>query len=196
MMQVIAFINWVRCASGSALQCFSFLISNISLNHICISFNDVQHYNMLQMSCKVIGWLGLLAPHSGCRVSLWGQKGAFLAQTGPLRVLSCPEEVQYQSKVCGNHESNTVRAAGGSRVQIWSLGPPEDLQGHQKESIFSFSESNDFFYLISKREGGSHWINNFLTEKMASKIQSFVGPTLTCLVYSEHQGEVSVRRAC
>ena len=116
------------------------------------------------MSCQVIGLLGLLALHSGCPRPLLGQKAAFWAKTVPLWVLGGPEEVQYQSKVCGNHESNTVRAASGSRVQVWSPGPSEDLQGHQKESIFSFSESNDFFYLISKREGGSHWINNFLTE--------------------------------
>ena len=131
MMQVIAFINWVRCASGSALQCFSFLISNISLNHICISFNKEQH-NLLHMSCQVFGLLGLLALHSGCPRPPWGQKAAFWAKTVPLRVLGGPEEAQYQSKVCGNHDSNTDGAASGSRDQIWSTGPSKDLQGHEK----------------------------------------------------------------
>ena len=131
MMQVIAFINWVRCASGSALQCFSSLISNISLNHICISFNKEQH-NLLHMSCQVIGLLGLLALHSGCPRPPWGQKAAFWAKTVPLRVLGGPEEAQYQWKVCGNHDSNTDGAASGSRDQIWSPGPFKDLQGHQK----------------------------------------------------------------
>ena len=34
----------------------------------------------------------------------------------PLRVLGGPEEAQYQSKVCGNHDSNTDRAASGSNI--------------------------------------------------------------------------------
>ena len=75
------------------------------------------------MSCQVIGLLGLLALHSGCPRPPWGQKAACWAKTVPLRVLGGPEEAQYQSKVCGNHDSNTDGAASGSRDQIWSPGP-------------------------------------------------------------------------
>ena len=70
------------------------------------------------MSCQVIGLLGLLALHSGCPRPPLGQKAAFWAKTVPLRVLGGPEEAQYQSKVCGNHDSNTDGAASGSRDQI------------------------------------------------------------------------------
>ena len=84
------------------------------------------------MSCQVIGLLGLLALHSGCPRPPWGQKAACWAKTVPLRVLGGPEEAQYQSKVCGNHDSNTDGAASGSRDKIWSPGPSKDIKGHQK----------------------------------------------------------------
>ena len=89
------------------------------------------------MSCQVIGLLGLLALHSGCPRPPWGQKGAFWPKTVPLRVLGGPEEAQYQSKVCGNHDSDTDGAASGSRDQIWSPGPSKDLQGHQKGALWA-----------------------------------------------------------
>ena len=90
------------------------------------------------MSCQVIGLLGLLALHSGCPRPPLGQKAAFWAKTVPLKVLGGPEEAQYQSKVCGNHDSNTNGAASGSRDQIWSTGPSKDLQGHQKGNFGHF----------------------------------------------------------
>ena len=96
------------------------------------------------MSCQVIGLLGLLALHSVCPRPPWGQKGAFWPKTVPLRVLGGPEEAQYQSKVCGNHDSDTDGAASGSRDQIWSSGPSKDLQGHQKGALWA---QRDTFFL-------------------------------------------------
>ena len=96
------------------------------------------------MSCQVFGLLGLLALHSGCPRPPWGQKGAFWPKTVPPRVLGSPEEAQYQSKVCSNHDSDTDGAASGSRDQIWSPGPSKDLQGHQKGALWA---QRDTFFL-------------------------------------------------
>ena len=104
------------------------------------------------MSCQVIGLLGLLALHSGCPRPPWGQKAACWAKTVPLRVLGGPEEAQYQSKVCGNHDSNTDGAASGSRDQIWSTGPSKDLQGHM---IWIRLSQTDQLVAVGPKSG--HW---------------------------------------
>ena len=68
---------------------------------------------------------GSSGTHTEPKREILGQK---LALFGPW----VPEKARYQAKVCGNHEVNPGRAAGGSWDQIWSsgallgpLGPPK-----------------------------------------------------------------------
>ena len=57
----------------------------------------------------------------------WGQKGTFRDNTRPFGVPGGPEEARYKAKVCGNHDSNSVRPIGSSWDQIWPLWGAQKL---------------------------------------------------------------------
>ena len=59
-------------------------------------------------------------------------KGAFWAKTGPFGAPWGPGAAQYQSIVCGNHNSNQVGPIGNSWDQIWPLRGLQVPLGPQK----------------------------------------------------------------
>ena len=65
----------------------------------------------------------------------WGQKGTFRDKTRPFGVPGGPEEARYKAKVCGNHDSNTVRPIGSSWDQIWPLRALQGLLGPPKGAL-------------------------------------------------------------